>query len=198
MRSALIILSLTCCLCLACLAHAGPFGTEMGQTPEQFTGLTEIQFKGPRAKVHSLYRTETLPKMNPIFERYILLFGKDGLARVLAFSKPYINDGFGKQLQENFNTLKTQLTKKYGKPEEFDFLKNGSLWTKDRDFVMGIHKNERFLAAYWENDLPDNLARIALETNAASPTSSDLVLIYEYKNFKDMVEEVEKQAEDAL
>lgn len=198
MRSVLIIFSLACCLGLAGLAQAGPFGTEMGQKPEQFTGLEKIEFKGPRAEIHSLYRAHTLPKMNPIFDRYILLFGRTGLARVLAYSKPYMNDSFGNQLQENFNTLKRQLTKKYGKPEEFDFLKDGSLWNKSRDFVMGIHKNERVLAASWENNLPDNLDAIMLKAEADSPTNSSLVLIYEYKNFKDMVEEIEKAAEDAL
>lgn len=198
MRTLMVALALGCFFSLAGLAVAGPFGTEMGQTPEQFTGLKEIEFTGPRAEIHSLYRTETLPKMNPIFERYILLFGRNGLARVLAYSKSYMDDSFGQQLQEKFNTLKRQLTKKYGKPEEANFLKDGSLWTKSRDFVMGINKNERVLAAFWENDLPDNLASIVLKADAASPTSSFLVLIYEYKNFKDMVEEIEKRGEDAL
>lgn len=198
MRTLMAVLTFCCFFSLVGWAVAGPFGTEMGQKPEQFTSLKEIEVPGPNAEIYSFYETDTLPKMNTFFDRYKLLFGKNGLARVTAFSKIYKDDGYGYQVQEIFYLLKKQLTKKYGKPKSYDFLEKGSKWNKDKDFIMAINSGERDLAAVWKTDLPNNIASIVLEVKAQSPTSSYLSLVYKYKNYRAIMQEIEKTAEDAL
>lgn len=198
MRTFMAVLTLGCFFSLAGLAVAGPFGTEMGQTPEQFKDLKKEEVKGPAAEVYSSYTTDTLPKMNPIFVQYTLVFGKEGLAKVIAHTEIFKDDRYGKQVQEDYATLLNQLTKKYGKPKKYDFLKDGSYWNKDKDFVMGLYTGERSLAAFWEKNLPDNIAGISLLVNGSSPVHSYLSLIYEYKNFAALADEIEKAAQDAL
>lgn len=198
MRNVLIIFSIAFFLCLSCIAQAGPFGTEMGQKPEQFTGLKKVEVTGSGTDIYTLYTTDTLPKTNPLFESYTLLFGKNGLAKVIATGKTYANDSYGNQVQEEYSTLKEQLTKKYGKPKSYDFLEDGSIWNKSKDFVMAVYRGERVLAAFWKTNLPDNIAAIGLNVKGVSPLGSYLSLTYEYKNFEAIAEEIKKAAEDAL
>ncbi|MBD5416867.1 MAG: hypothetical protein HDR50_04250 [Desulfovibrio sp.] len=112
MRNVLIIFSVAFFLCLSGIAQAGPFGTEMVQKPEQFTGLKKVEVAGSGADIYTFYTTDTLPKTNPLFESYTLLFGKNGLAKVIATNKTYANYSYGNQVQEEYSTLKEQLTKK--------------------------------------------------------------------------------------
>ncbi len=93
----------------------------MGQKPEQFTGLKKVEVTGSGADIYTLYTTDTLPKTNPLFESYTLLFGKNGLAKVIATSKTYANDSYGNQVQEDYSTLKEQLTKNMGSPSHMTF-----------------------------------------------------------------------------
>lgn len=199
MRTLMAALMFGLFFCLSGLALAGPFGTEMGQTPEQFTNLKTIKVTGPKAAIYSLYSTDTLPKMNDTFNHYTLLFGKHGLAKVVASSKIYPNDEYGIHVREEYETLKKQLIKKYGKPKSYDLLKKGSIWKEDNEFVMAIRCKDRVLASLWENNLPNNLKSILLEVNAGLlPDDTQLTLGYEYENFHSIAEELTKSAEDAL
>lgn len=199
MRTLMGGLTLGCFFVLGGLAMAGPFGTEMGQTPEQFTNLKKVEVPSPEAGIYTKYLTETMPKMNPDFALYSLIFGKDGLAKIIAASKVFKNDGYGNAIRNKYDEIKNQLTKKYGAPKSYDFLKNGSIWNKDKDFMMGIKTKDRVLQSFWKNDnLPDNLSSILLKVRALSPHNGVIYLSYEYKDFSSITEERKKLAEDAL
>lgn len=199
MRTLMAVLTLGCFFSLAGLAVAGPFGTEMGQTPEQFTGLKKVDVPTPEAGVYSKYLTEIMPKPNPDFSLYSLIFGHDGLAKVIAASKIFKNDRHGGAIIGKYEEIKNQLTKKYGVPKSYDFLKEDSIWKNNKDFLMGIKTKDRILQAVWRNDnLPDNIFSILLKVGALSSDTGVIYLSYEYKNFSSITEEMKKLAEDAL
>lgn len=194
MRTLMAILTLGCFFALAGLAVAGPFGTEMGQKPEDFQDLEKINESG----YSTSYFTTNVPKQNSFFTGYGLTFGKNGLALVIGTSDSYENDAYGTHVKKDYEILKNQLTKKYGKPESFDFLKSQSIWNKDRDFAMSLLKNERKLESFWVENLPDNIASIHLRATASSPTETSFRLVYEYKNFDEIRKEKDKASRDSL
>lgn len=194
MRCALVISSVAFCLCLSCAALAGPFGTEMGQKPEAFSGLREID----KTAFYTSYATSIVPRKNTLFPDYSLTFGEDGLALVVGVSKEYKNDAYGTQVREDYEKIKKQLTEKYGQPESFDFLKRKSIWNKDRYFATSLFKKERRLESFWTKNLPDNLESIHLYATASSPSETSFSLIYEYKNFDKIRRKVDKASKDAL
>lgn len=194
MRTLMAALALGCFFSLAGMAVAGPFGTEMGQKPEQFTGLR----KTDGGEHFALYFTDTLPKKNSFFPYYTLAFGKDGLALVTGISKEYKNDAYGAAVREDYEIIKKQLTKKYGEPESFDFLKSQSIWSKDRDFAMSLFKNERRLESFWVKNLPDNLESIHLYAMASSPSETSFLVVYEYKNFDKIRKADAEASKDSL
>lgn len=199
MRTLMAALVLGCFFSLAGLAVAGPFGTEMGQTPEQFKNLQKIERPTPREDVYTIYSTTVMPKTNDTFSNYTLLFGKNGLAKVLASSSSYTNDRYGTKAREEYEKVKKQLTKKYGEPKSYDFLKDGSIWDKDNEFAIAIWKEDRVLASGWVNNLPDNLNNILLKVGVGrAPGDTQLTLGYEYNNFRAIMEEADKKSEDAL
>lgn len=199
MRTLMAALALGCFFSLAGMAVAGPFGTEMGQKPDQFTNLERVEISGPLEKVFSLYITDTLPKMNPLFQKYHLIFGKDGLARIDASSETYKDDAYGVHVRNSYDIIKKQLIKKYGEPKSYDFLRKDSIWTREKDFVIGLYKGERHLSSIWKTNLPDNISRILLLVHGNSPEESYLSLAYEYKNYDEIqkkIDEVKKKLKE--
>lgn len=197
MRTLMAVLTLGCFFALAGLAVAGPFGTEMGQTPEQFKGLTKENIPVD-PKIGSQYVTNSLPKTNPLFQNYTLIFGKVGLAKVIAKSKFFLNDINGNEIKKAYAQLKEQLTKKYGEPKSYDFLHADSKWSEEKDFLMSLSVQERTLLSIWDKNLPDNISTILLQAVGLSPLNGALYLSYEYENFPALADEFEKAAEDAL
>ena len=64
---------------------------------------------------------------------------------------------------DKLEEMKDKLAKKYGQPEEYDFLLTGSIWNEPNDWMNGIINGERSLIASWESSsnqtLPNHYPR---------------------------------------
>ncbi|WP_302413144.1 hypothetical protein [uncultured Desulfovibrio sp.] len=170
-------------------AFAGPFGTEMGDPPSKFEGTLNA---------NNVIKDAKLPKQHSAFNYYELTFVNGGLATILAASPDFTNDRYGSGVRSTYDTLKEQLTSKYGKPVTIEQLKSGSIWNKDSEFVASIYKHERYHGSIWNKDLGDNLIEIKLLVTATSSSNATLAILYRYKNATEIDKNKEKSEKDAL
>lgn len=176
-------------------AQAGPFGTHMGQPKEDFQGLSPIKSGNPGIEE---FVTSEVPKKHTLFKRYILNFGNAGLVSIAGETKIFDNDRAATAGRAAYETLKKQLTEKYGKPENFENMSPDGIWKKDSEFAMSILKNERTHICVWKKDLPDDLKSINLLLVANSSDSVSVGLLYHYKNVDQVKENQEKIEKDSL
>ncbi len=156
---------------------AGPFGTQMGAKPEQFSGLKDAP---PDFGVNT-YETRNIPKPHYSLGRYVLGFDASGLERVVAFSDFENMDG--RSAKALYNELETQLAEKYGKPGNYGTRENSG--------------DYRYWYAVWEKNLPDDLAKIYLSIRVASAARLRVAIIYVYKNAPD-AKEIKRRNREAL
>ena len=189
------ILTLLVCLFLVTPAWAGPFGTEMGDKPEKFSNLKNIE----KYKEINVYSTANPPQKHASFDKYDLLFDDDaGLVIVLATTQDYRDDRYGHAAKSEYKMLKAQLTKKYGKPTCAEWLNVGSIWNQPQYFAVSINKNERQHLCVWSDDLSDDLEGVELEIKAINSSTTHVVLQYTYKNMEKVREKAKVADQGAL
>ncbi len=107
---------------------------------------------------------------------------------------------YGNEIQKNFQNLVTALTQKYGiSDNNFDFLRYGSIWNEQKDWMMGLLKKERTLYTSWDNkNLPDSLMSISVNTTALSTSKGWITLSYEFKNLDACFEVLKSQKNSNL
>jgi hypothetical protein len=190
----------------------GPFGLHRGMTREQV-----LQIVGKDARIVDVKADpDTLllnrvPKSHPAFEYYGLFFSPtDGLLKIVASGKIISTNVFGEALLNSFIEIRDALSKNYGQMENLDYLKSGSIWTDPQDWMMGLSKGERKLAAIWglaetgnlsdlrQMDLPNRILGIMLEATAMSQDKGNLVLSYEFEGWNEYVDANRKHAADAF
>jgi hypothetical protein len=137
-----------CILLAATAVWAGPFGLEMGMMRAQIEALI------PTGKLQDtgdgIYKTTRLPRMHDAFESFLLLIDdQHGLCKVTAIGKTINTSVYGDELRDAFNRLEADVARVYGRNRKYDFLKARSIWNERRDWMMGLLKKERILAAYW-------------------------------------------------
>lgn len=159
------------------LAMGGPFGTQMGMKPGQFSQLREAP---PDFGVNT-FETKAIPKPHYSLNRYVLGFDSQGLERIVAFTDFENIDG--RSAKALYNELEGQLAEKYGAPGNYGTRENSG------DF--------RHWYAVWEKDLPDDLAKIYLSIRNASAARARVAIIYVYKNAPD-ADEIKKRNMEAL
>lgn len=163
----------------------GPFGFYMGMSKE---AVISVVGRGAidKEKGDMLY-VSTAPKPHGAFELYGLTFGRDGLLRVAALGKDIKTNGFGDNVRFDFEDLLKPLTALYGSPHRLDFLRPGSIWREGEDWMMGILKEERILAAYWLKsrgvNLPNSIRDISFQARAASTSLGYVALTYEFDGY---------------
>lgn len=133
---------------------------------------------------------EEAPKPHPLFDDYRLLFSpKHGLVKMYGLSRNISTSPYGDVLKEQFAKVRDQIKPTYGKYEEFDFLKTGSIWNEPRDWMMGLLKQERTLACFWNHETGANLdafiVEVRLEAHALEKNAGVLTLQYEFVGFKE-------------
>lgn len=179
----------------ASLSYAGPFGTTMGDSPDKYTDLKNTktnQFGIER------YLTSKMPKMHSSFENYLLDFGNAGLVSVVAVSEIFDNDRAGIRIRNSYDTLKKQLSEKYGSPLVLEMLSPNSIWKKENEFINSIVHNERVHGCQWEKNLPDNLKEIKLMIYGESHDRARILLSYKYINIDEVNKMQEKNEKDSL
>jgi hypothetical protein len=187
----------TVLLIFSTAVQAGPFGLDMGTPLADLKRQMKLKLVKP-----AYYSTHSVPKSHPDFNEYrLLVTPAHGLCKIVAWSKVVSTSVYGTELVSKFSALESALTTKYGNPTQYDFLREGSIWSERRDWMMGLHKSERTLKSYWTNEdreLPENVQAIELEAMAISIEQATVKLAYEFKNADDCVDWIKSQKNSAL
>ena len=125
-----------------------------------------------------------------------------GLCKISALSKNIRSNSAGTAVTSKFDSLESALSEKYGKADRNDFLRSGSIWREDSEWMMALYKEERVLTSYWtetdSGELQDSIAAIELETSALNTSTAFIALRYEFKNAADCLALLRKKKNDAL
>ncbi len=178
---------------------SGPFGFEVGisgDVIEKMTGETLTLVK----ESENLYLLDRAPKPNDAFEQYGLVISPTiGLCVVRGVSKTIPTNDFGHQLQAGYNSMKDALTSVYGKPKSYDFLMPSSIWKDSNDWMTGLFKQDRTLAAEWKGPgIKNDINSISIDARALSRDKGYFVVEYAFNNSTECTEELKKQKNDSL
>jgi hypothetical protein len=161
---------------------SGPFCFEAGMTLNKIKSL--VGKKAITLLESGRISLDTAPCPHRDFESYVLtLSPKDGLLKINAIGKIIATHRNGREVEEAFNTIYDALIKKYGMGKKYDSLNSGSLLDKPEDWMMGLKKGERSLAAYWSDHLPNRITAISLKAKVISMDQGYLTLGYEFEGF---------------
>jgi len=150
---------------------AAPFGIAMGTPKSQLGPVTDASVS------EQMFKLPTVPRPHPDLESYIVqATPRTGVCFVKGVGKTFQTSVYGSEVQKHFNDLKEQLEAVYGPSKVYDTLMPGSIWNEPKDFMMGMVKKERFLAASWNRDtkhaLPASLQEIGVVATALSTNSA--------------------------
>lgn len=177
-------------------AMAGPFGLEKGMSLKDIGGK-------PEKVGHGIYKLSSVPKPHSAFEAYVVRIApKGGLYWIKAIGKDIATSAYGLELKSAFSEMEEKLGATYGKHKTMDFLMPDSIWDEPNDWMMGLIKKERILAAIWEksegSSLPSDIESIGL---IASPSAGDkgyIAIEYSFTNKDTCEAELAAQEDDAL
>ena len=98
--------------------------------------------------------------------------------------------------------MKEKLTSQYGSCKTIDYLMDGSIWDESRDWMMGLIKKERKLAAIWESEqdskLAHNLEIIGLYAVPVRTDQGYIAIEYTFDNSITCESELAAMEDDAL
>lgn len=176
---------------------AGPLGLEMG------TSLAQIKSKSPlKTEEPYQFSTPTLPDGHPDFNDYrMIITPQHGLCKLIAWTPAIRTNVYGTELLSAFERYFSVLTTKYGSAKRYDFLRSGSIWNEEKDWMMALRKKERTLVAFWtekEVQLPDNLSAIKIEAYANGTESGMISIGYEFKNSDECIDWIKSKKDSKL
>lgn len=180
-------------ICYASIVFAGPFGLEMGMTLKEIGGVAESLGNGK-------YKLSNVPKPHSAFEDYIVQVSPNGgLCWIKAVGKDISTSCYGTELKSEFMDLVNKLEKAYGNYKLYDFLLPGSIWDELKDWMSGLIKKERTLAASWSEEdnstLSNNIKDIVIAAQPLSREKGYITIDYTFIN-KDACEKEINAAED--
>lgn len=180
------------------LCWAGPFGFEYGMTKEQVVEL--VGEKALEETRGNNYQFSTAPKPHASFETYMVVISpRAGLIRIKAISKTIETNIYGDDVKEEFHNILQALTTTYGKGENYDFLRAGSIWNEPQDWMVGLLKDERTLAASWRlQGHESHMTAILLQAKGLSRDSGYITLDYEFEGFAEYMKEEEKKEQSVF
>ncbi|WP_462183736.1 hypothetical protein [Acinetobacter baumannii] len=173
---------IACCLLIYCpfVSAEIPFGLKAGMS------LNEI--KKFDAKPVELgdgnFIIKNVPKPYDGFKDYVVKVSPTiGLCKVVGWGKPVKTSVYGDGLSSEFDSVKSGLTTKYGAPNgDYNFLRAKSIWSQPNEWMMGLYKEERILAATWEPKDSDGVKNIMLKAKAKSTNEGYITVAYEFFN----------------
>lgn len=135
-----------------------------------------------------VYKAESLPAGSAMINNYMLYIVEGvGLCRISAFLPWVMDDGTGANLRSYFERAHTALADKYGSSKRYDFIKKGSSWKANKDWMKSLKVEDRGLAVFWNSingsKMPYDLEAIKLEATAISPESGLVEIGFEFKNY---------------
>ena len=106
---------------------------------------------------------------------------KTGVCMLMGMHKVINPDNYGETHKNDYELFRDRVAAKYGKYEEFDYLRDGSVWDKEQSWLDGLRAKERTLKAYWlekyGSTLPDGLESIMVEAD-----STYIAVHYQFDN----------------
>lgn len=150
------------------------------------------------------YIIKLSPTQNSFFsDLKIIVPKKYGLVRILAYTKLKKTNEYGDEIKSDFNNLLNLLSKKHGKSIKFDYLSYNSLWTAEEDYTMALCMDERKLKAFWLKEegakfYNSGIISVILEPIVISKDYYFFVLTYDFNNYNDYIEELNKENNDDL
>ena len=92
---------------------------------------------------------------------------KTGVCKLTGFHKVINPDNYGETHKNAYEIFRDRVAAKYGKYEEYDYLRDGSVWNEEQNWLDGLRAKERILSAYWMAEygstLPDEVQIIVVE-----------------------------------
>jgi hypothetical protein len=173
-------------LTLSSVFAQGPFGFRAGMTRDQILNLVGKGAVVAADTKDDALALNTAPKPHSAFEEYVLTIApQGGLVRVTAVGKNISTSVYGAELHSQFVDIRDAIAATYGTPKTYDYLKSGSIWNEQRDFMMGLLKKERALSAYWTGDHPPHdtgagVSSIGIDGIALSTGVGFIRLVYEF------------------
>lgn len=161
-------------------SEAAPFGLRRDMTRTQLG--TKVEQIAP-----GTYKLASVPRPHPDFESYVVQVGPTtGLCFVKAIGKNVTTGAYGTELKSHFTKIRDQVASTYGKYQEVDMLRTGSIWDEPRDWMMGLAKKERLLFTKWAVDtgatMRQGLRDVFLGAAALSSSTGYVVLEYYFDN----------------
>lgn len=175
------------------LSIAGPFALDQGMSLDQIKKIAKLE---ELAKFD--YITYSLPAGSDAIQAYLLLIVPNiGLCRIFVVSNSISTDVSGAKLKSEFYEYAQNLSLKYGAvSEKMDFLHADSIWTDSKYWMRSLEQKERSMSYYWvssnKNLLPDSIKGIELNAVASSKDSGNLTVMFEFNNFKQCQEVMQK------
>lgn len=176
----MIVFSVLCVFMFNSTVIAGPFGLKMGMKKEEISKLYGLDERDYIKKV---------PMPSNFFKTYQLDFSKKhGLCRIYANTGTFVTDVYGDEVKSRFDRIEAALNSKYGISEKFDFLQDGSIWNRSKDWTQGLTRKERYLKAFWSktnnlSNLSDNLSAIQLVAVGINESTALLIAVYDFDNY---------------
>ncbi|TYB85519.1 hypothetical protein [Oceaniovalibus sp. ACAM 378] len=176
------------------VAFAQAFGIEMG------TSISNLEVK---SEIGNGKFEVVAPVTHSEFESYLVNSADStGVCMVTGIGGRYGNDSYGLNVLASFDKLDAALSKKYGKYEDLDFIRNGALWRDSDEWVMAIRQNERVKQSVWSNEtgstLPDDITEILLTIRAMSHDTAWIHIQYRFANSSACEAALSKAGDDAL
>lgn len=165
---------------------AEPFGIKAGDKPSKYGELKNYALKNI-----------TPPKPNAGFDIYTAFATeKTGVCKVLAYGKAFDTSVFGEEVVRKYKSITGIMDAKYTLDKEYDFVRQGSLWTEPKYYMMGLYKNERSLISFYQDKTDDT--KIIVEAAALSTESAFIKITYEFSNFDECSAEFEAARGDSF
>lgn len=184
----------------------GPMGVKMGLSVDELRQAIKLEdTEQPR-----VFLSDTAPSPHDAFEAYTYTTTPgSGLCKMSAIGKTIKTSVYGNELRSEYASLKAALTEKYGKPtNDFDRLRQGSIWDEPRDWMMALFKKERTLSAFWDAEpdkkgaskitLPNDLVIIRIFATAEGTESGYINVSYAFSNESACVAEIKKAKNKSL
>jgi hypothetical protein len=160
----------------------GPFGFTCGANKQAISHLV-----GPlKEEGEGQYSTATAPTPFPNVGYYLLTISPtQGLLKVSGETNDIETDTNGADLINQFHTIETELTNRYGKPtSQKDSLKPGSVWAGEDEWTLSYLKKERTLVSHWVFTPPNHcVTSIDLTAEVANQTTGAILIGFDFNGY---------------
>ena len=165
-----------------------PFGFRYGSSKDdiikQLGGSSVVKTSGNQVTF------KTAPSPHPEFDLYNLIFSpRQGLLKVVAYSKDIQTSDDGSELRDAFDRLKSGLETKYGPSKKVDSCKGSDVDCESQFYMMQLMEKNRSLFALWADSPSAGNTGIVIEARALGINKGFIAITYEFPGWDQFVDE---------